>query len=169
MALRNVRWAAAALIIVLATVSIASAPAPATAARRTVLFEESTNWGCPPCYTANPTIHDFLEYYSVAQVVAVKWHVWWPASNDPFYNYNTAPVQSRIGYYGISAAPDVVVDGTNGPVPGSFGGMQSYVEDRLAIASPLAIEATGQVNGSNFDVSITVDVEQTQAAADYRL
>lgn len=155
-------------LTVLAAVIVMSTP-DAHAARRTVLFEENTNWGCPPCLTANPVIHDFLEDYSTAQVVAVKWHVWWPAANDPFYLYNSPPVSTRISYYGINAAPDCVVDGTNGPVPGSYGSMQGYVEDRLAIDSPIAIDVTGTLNGANFDVSIDVDVEVAQAAADYRL
>jgi hypothetical protein len=142
---------------------------PAMAARRTVLFEESTNWGCPPCFTANPVIHQFLEDYSVAQIVPIKWHVWWPAANDPWYNHNPTPVQARIAYYGINAAPDVVVDGGNGPIPGSYGSMQQWVENRLAITSPIAITATGGLNGANFDATVTVNVEQVPPAGDYRL
>ncbi len=157
------------LILVLLASALALSVIPAQAARRIVLFEESTNWGCPPCYTSNPTIHQFLEDYSVAQVVAVKWHVWWPSSTDPFYNHNQAPVQTRMGYYGITTAPDVTVDGRNGPIPGSYGSMQTWVEDRLALESPLAISVTGGINGSNFDVTITVDVEQVPPAGDYRL
>lgn len=139
------------------------------AARRVVLFEESTNWGCPPCYVANPAIHQFLEDYSVAQVVAVKWHVWWPDPSDPYYNANRIPVDTRIAYYQISAAPDVVVDGANGPQPGDYGGMSTWVENRLAIASPIAITATGVLNGLNYDVAVSVNVEQVPPAGDYRL
>ncbi len=166
MARRSGRYLTVPVLMVLVAVALA---APALAARRIVLFEESTNWGCPPCYTANPTIHQFLEDYSVAQVVAVKWHVWWPSGNDPFYLHNTAPVQTRMSYYGISAAPDVTTDGQNGPIPGSYGSMQTFVENRLAIPSPIALAVTGGINGSNFDVTITMDVEVAQPAGDYRL
>jgi FlgD Ig-like domain/Outer membrane protein Omp28 len=158
------------LVVVLAAgIAGLAVAGQATAARRTVLFEENTNWGCPPCFTANPVIHQFLEDYSTAQVIPVKWHVWWPAGNDPFYLHNPTPVQTRIGYYGISAAPDVVVDGANGPIPGSYGSMQQWVENRLALESPIAITATGAVNGPNYNVTITVNVEQVPPAGDYRL
>jgi hypothetical protein len=158
------------LSLALATAIAALALAgPAMAARRTVLFEESTNYGCPPCFTANPTIHQFLEDYSVSQVIPIKWHVWWPNASDPYYNHNPTPVQNRISYYGINAAPDCVVDGTNGPIPGSYGSMQQYVENRLVISSPIAITAAGAVNGTNYDATITVNVEQVPAAGDYRL
>lgn len=109
--------ALSALVVALATSS------PGLAARRVVLFEEATNWGCGPCAVANPTIDQFLEDYSVAQVVAVMWHVWWPSGSDPYYNHNPAPVQSRIGYYGIGAAPTIVIDGRLGAIPGSYGSM----------------------------------------------
>src|SRR4030095_10991075 len=142
---------------------------PAMAARRTVLFEEDTNYGCPPCFTANPTIHQFLEDYSVSQVVPIKWHVWWPNASDPYYNHNPTPVQARIAYYGINGAPDCGVDGANSPIPGSYGSMQQFVENRLALSSPIAITVTGAVNGTNYDATITVNVEQAQAAADHRL
>ena len=146
---------------------------PGLAARRVVLFEECTSSTCPPCATANPVIVDFLEDYSVLQVVAVKWHVWWPApGNDPSYLHNTVAIRDRISdYYQINAAPDVTVDGANGPVPGSYGSMQTWVENRLAIPSPLAITATGVLNGpqTGFDVSISVNVETAQPAGNYAL
>ncbi|HWN80850.1 MAG TPA: Omp28-related outer membrane protein, partial [Candidatus Udaeobacter sp.] len=156
-------WALATAIAALALAG------PALAARRTVLFEENTNWGCPPCFTANPVIHQFLEDYSVSQVIAVKWHVWWPNGVDPYYLHNPTPVQNRISYYGINAAPDCVVDGTNGPIPGSYGSMQQFVENLLALTSPIALTATGAVNGGNYDATITVNVEQVPVAGDYRL
>jgi hypothetical protein len=146
---------------------------PGFAARRVVLFEECTSSTCPPCATANPVIHQFLEDYSVAQVVAVKWHVWWPApGNDPSYLHNTTAVRDRItDYYHINAAPDCTVDGVNGPTPGDYGGMQTWVENRLAIPAPLSITATGVLNGpqTGFDVSISVNVETAQPAGNYAL
>jgi len=138
------------------------------AADRVVLFEEGTNTSCGPCASANPIIHNVLEYFD-EQVAAVKYHVWWPSASDPFYQHNPQPVRNRIQYYGISGVPDVVVDGSNGPSPSNYNAMVSAINTRLAIPSPLIIECDGTVTGTTIDVDIDVTVETPQAGSNFRL
>ena len=76
-----------------------------------LLLEEFTNTGCAPCADQNPTIDAFLEEVGVGNVVAVKVHTDWPASDDLFYLTDTTGCDARIDYYGVDAVPDTIVDG----------------------------------------------------------
>lgn len=162
MALRARLVPALVAIVVLASSVAFGAP-------RVVLFEESTNWGCVPCYQAAPYIHQVMQNFG-SQVAAVKWHVWWPSSNDPWYLHNAGPVNTRISYYAINAAPDIVVDGQNGPDPFSVASMTQWINNRLAIPAPLSIAATtGTIIGPNCTCSFAINVETPQAGSSFKL
>ncbi len=76
-----------------------------------LLLEGYTNTGCNPCADANPTIDAFLEAVGVGNVIAVRIHVDWPSTTDPFYLANPADNDARIDYYGIDGVPAQVIDG----------------------------------------------------------
>ncbi len=76
-----------------------------------LLLEEFTNTGCAPCADTNPTIDAFLEAVGVGNVIAVKVHVDWPSSKDPFYLEHPTDCDTRTDYYGIEGVPASVVDG----------------------------------------------------------
>ena len=78
---------------------------------KNLLFEEFTNVGCGPCAEQNPLIDEFLEAVGVGNVVPVKVHTDWPDSEDLFYLLDSTDCDSRIGYYGVEAVPDTVVEG----------------------------------------------------------
>ncbi len=141
----------------------------ATAAQRVVLFEEAKNFGCPPCATTDPIIHGVLDSFG-DQVASVKWYTWWPSANDPFYNYNPDPVDTRVPYYGITGVPDVLVDGLVGPDPFSASNMTNAINQRLAVPSPVAISVDGIVaSDTEAEINVSIDVETPQAGSNYRL
>lgn len=86
---------------------------PSPAAVRTVLLERFTQWNCSGCATQNSMQQPILQAMGRDTVVAIWYHVWWPAPNDDvFYLWNTAEVQFRKAYYGISYIPCGYLDGT---------------------------------------------------------
>jgi hypothetical protein len=47
---------------------------------------------------------------------SIRYHVWWPGANDPYYLFNTAEVRTRVNYYpphpdGYYYAPYAWIDG----------------------------------------------------------
>lgn len=79
------------------------------AQQRTVLIEQFTNSGCPPCATSTPPILQYVEN-NPADVVAIAYHTAFPY-NDSMYHENPAESNARVAFYGVSAVPHSIVDG----------------------------------------------------------
>ncbi|NOG97035.1 MAG: T9SS type A sorting domain-containing protein [Ignavibacteriae bacterium] len=111
--------------------------------QRIVLWEEFTSTTCGPCATANPAIDAMLKNYGEEAILAIWYHVWWPSpGNDPYYLANTVDARARAtDYYRISAVPDAVVDGYNGPSPGNTPAMTAAVDSRIANYSAFDLSA----------------------------
>jgi hypothetical protein len=111
--------------------------------QRIVLWEEFTSTTCGPCASANPAIEAMLRNYGEATILAIWYHVWWPSpGNDPYYLANTVDARARAtDFYGISAVPDAVVDGNNGPSPGNTSAMTAAVDARIANYSAFNLDA----------------------------
>jgi len=149
---RNVVW----FVLVLLTVVML----PAQAARRTVICEAFTNWGCAPCAGWNPTEYSVLQAMTRDTVVAIKVHVWWPSSTDGFYLWNTAEATARTNYYGVSAVPDGFVDGITN-ITRSQTGFRNQIRTRANVAAPCTIELTALIESET-----TVAFEGTITATD---
>lgn len=83
------------------------------APQRNVLIEEFSSSTCVPCANLNVNFDPLLNSNNPntgGRVNVVKNQVNWPSpGNDPSYNPHSA---SRVSYYGISAAPTALVNGT---------------------------------------------------------
>ena len=111
---------------------------PAT--ERFVLAEMFTNTSCGPCYDANLTMDQLAEQHSDV-FAAVRYHVWWPSDNDPFYQYSPSENGIRTNYYGVNSVPRLQVDGII-----DAGGHSQYwlqIQNRSNLDSPLEIELSG--------------------------
>src|ERR1035437_8715502 len=83
---------------------------PAKAATRLLLFEETTQWKCPPCASLNPLFEAFLKQNST-KAIAIRYHGWWPGTdNDPMYHFDLDDHQARINYYPIGSKGEPCVD-----------------------------------------------------------
>jgi len=71
---------------------------------RSVLLENFTSTTCGPCASNNPGLKAWMESHWV-NLVAVSYHVWYPAPGDPMYNYNPSPCQTRNSYYAVPGIP----------------------------------------------------------------
>lgn len=135
----------------------------AAAYDRTVLVEDFTNWGCPPCAPANVLLHNVMESLGPDLVFDIAYHMSWPSSNDPFYLANTSENDARRYYYGVNAVPHMRCDGLNQMSTTSQSAMESLINSRLAISSRVWMDIEIVVNGNNLDITCTTvsDVDIT--------
>jgi hypothetical protein len=133
-----------------------------TTTTRVVLGELFTSTTCPPCATQNPVFDQWYQNTSIkSQVAIIKYHVWWPASGDPFYLANTADVQARNSYYqpDLSHAyvPRMFVQGTTDAGAGAST-WSSLIESSAATQSPVSITLSGTIPSSGG--TLNIDVKQ---------
>jgi hypothetical protein len=103
-------------------------------------------------------------------LIVIRYHVWWPSANDPFYLFNIPENRARRNYYGISGIPYNHFDGIiESEMDSSF--MVGAVADRLAIPSPLEISIAGTYAPDSREVNLVVTAIGTDALgyADSRL
>ncbi len=139
--------------------------------RENVLLEEWTNTSCSPCAANNPTIDAFIDA-NFSTIVPVKYHVWWPGSNDPMYLHNVPENTERTNYYGVSGVPHVIMGGVTHPVypyttPGS---LQDGYDLQMAAGTPLEISVTDtRVTGDSIKADITLNLVAPLPAGNHYL
>ncbi|UCC80032.1 MAG: Omp28-related outer membrane protein [Candidatus Zixiibacteriota bacterium] len=85
--------------------------------------------------------------------VSIRYHIWWPFSNDPFWLYNQGEIEIRKIYYNISSVPRCFFDGSiDGG--GAYGNWETIVQDRILVDSPLDIRSFAAFDS----VSLTGDL-----------
>lgn len=136
-----------------------------TRAQRMVLIEDFTNDGCPPCAQANPYFDQLAEDYA-GQVALIRYHVNWPDDNDPMYLEAKNDVDPRINYYGVTGVPSVFCDGTQVEFQTSYyGDLQSAVDARLSVPSPLTMTISGSITGTQGEVNVHIEVVDSITAS----
>ena len=127
--------------------------------QRVVLLEEHTSTTCAPCAAANPGIDATLASLGIDKVVAIKYHMNWPApGNDPWYFNNVSENTTRRTYYSVNSVPQVRIDGTQT----STGGFAPVVNSRYALPSPYDISMTSDL--ANHTVTVKVKATATPPA-----
>lgn len=79
--------------------------------QKNVLLEMVTNDGCPSCPPADAEFDTIVARYDTMGVYGIKYHAWWPNSQDPFYVYNRNEARARIQYYNVHYTPHLNVNG----------------------------------------------------------
>ncbi len=120
---------------------------------RLPLYEEFTSSTCGPCATFN------MNYFNMnflnsneGDYVLVKYQMNWPGAGDPYY---TAEGGVRRGYYGINAAPTLLLDTKEGTFFGTSA-LQSALNNALTVPSFVDIAADYTVTGNSIEVNTTV-------------
>ncbi|MFI5202055.1 MAG: Omp28-related outer membrane protein, partial [Candidatus Kapaibacterium sp.] len=123
---------------------------------RTVLVEEGTNWGCPPCATYNPGLEAFLNQHE-GSIIHLAYHPDWPSATDPMYlNDQTDNMNRVVSYYGISGVPGVTFNGCNYFEPASIPQLEYTFDSCVSIMSPVAIAISRTVNGTTVSVHVVI-------------
>lgn len=140
--------------------------------QKKILFEAHTATTCGPCASQNPALDAFVQQ-NFDSIVAIKYHVWWPALGDPMYNANIPQARVRTQYNSISAVPTLTVDGVHQQVSAytTTSNLQNPFNTRRAMASPIGISVTDtRLAGDTIKATITINVVSAlPSGVDYRL
>jgi len=133
-----------------------------------ILTELFTSTTCGPCTSQNNALDQYLDSSSSTYTgdIADKWiilryHVWWPSSGDPYYDWNPSPVVEREGYYREGTSNYVPHAYTQG-LTDSGSNASTWRTDARAIdivtkSSPFDIDMDVNLNGNT--ISGTVEVQ----------
>jgi len=124
---------------------------------KVVLLEDFANVSCVPCVQSNQIIEHLLnDVYGRDKLVAVKFPIYWPSPNDPFYLANKEVCDLRIQYYTIAAAPTIMVDGTTRFLTlNDTAAVKSAINTKLTATPRFDITVTGNLEGDyTFNVTI---------------
>ncbi|MDD5361133.1 MAG: T9SS type A sorting domain-containing protein [Ignavibacteria bacterium] len=140
--------------------------------QKKILFEAHTATTCGPCASQNPALDAFVQTH-FDSIIAIKYHVWWPALGDPMYNANVPQARIRTQYNSVSAVPCLMVDGIIQQVSGytTITNLQTPFDTRRAKASPIAISVTDtRLAGDTIKATISINVVSALPSnIDYRL
>ena len=127
-----------------------------------ILMELFTSTTCGPCLPQNTTLNRYLDPTSSVYAgdladewIILRYHVWWPSSGDPYYDWNQAPVINRESYYDVGYVPHMY---TNGNVDSAGTATTWRTNARAAINQPtfFNIDINGSRNGYNISGNVRV-------------
>lgn len=125
-----------------------------------ILYEAHTSTTCGPCASQNPALDAFIQSH-FDSIVAIKYHVWWPALGDPMYGANISQQRVRTQYNQISAVPTLTVDGVHTQVSSytTLSNLLDPFNNRRAIASPISISVSDtRLPGDTIKATISINV-----------
>ncbi len=119
---------------------------------RKPVFEEFTSSTCAPCASFNSgTFTPFITAHGT-EFSLIKYQMNWPGDGDPYY---TAEGGTRRVYYGVSAVPDLYVDGR--PSGSTSATMLSELNADKAKGTFFVISNfTPTYSGTNISVPLTI-------------
>lgn len=123
-------------------------------AKRLVLLEEFTNTGCGPCASFAPLLDELMDS-RLGDVVVIRNHAYFPASNDPWYLGDKEGLDSRLNTYSIDAVPATFIDGTM--TENSIESINHLIDERLAL--PELVNLTASSSMEDNTLSISIDAE----------
>ncbi|MFQ6094129.1 MAG: hypothetical protein ACE5OR_15910, partial [bacterium] len=128
------------LAVALSLLTTFSLPHGADSSQRVVLGEFFTNTGCPDCPKAETALDTLVESHPET-FITIRYHVWWPDREDPFYKVNAEESTARVNYYDVKYAPHLILDGILSDYDEHAQSMwPGLLIQREQIDSPLVIE-----------------------------
>lgn len=112
---------------------------------RIPMIEHFSSSSCPPCVQVNTMMNTFFAN-NVDRFGYVKYSMNWPGNGDPYY---TQEGNVRRTYYGVSAVPDIYLDGVNR----SSSGFQGSFNNAAEIPAYADIRGIYTVEGSVVNIS----------------
>jgi hypothetical protein len=94
------------------------------------------------------------------QINIVRYHVWWPSSGDPFWNFNQAESRVRNNYYGNNYTPHAWLDGL---IDGEYyySDWEGLYTNRVEVSSPIEFFISGNFDYDTREVDMTIYVTAT--------
>lgn len=129
---------------------------PLDGVQRIPMIEHFSSSTCGPCVSVNTAMNTFCNN-NPGRYTYTKYQMNWPGNGDPYY---TAEGGVRRTYYGISAVPNVIIDGVN---LGSTAVNQNTFNQHADEPGYIDVRGSFTVDGNNIhiiaDVMPYVDVE----------
>jgi hypothetical protein len=88
-------------------------------------------------------------------LAVIRYHVWWPSSGDPFYQFNIDENTRRNNFYGNNYTPHLFIDGTT-DAGYQYSTWESIVRDRWNYDPYLDIQLFGNYDSQARQVDLTV-------------
>lgn len=132
------------------TVSIAS-----NSTRKVPMYEKFSSSTCPPCYGFNTNaFNPFFDSYGHDKSTFISYQVNWPGAGDPYY---TAEVGTRVSYYGISAAPSLLLNSIGIGIP-TQAQLVTILDDFIENDGVgfFDVESDHTITGNNIEVTIDI-------------
>jgi hypothetical protein len=141
----------------LAALCVVSASAQNTYDRLSIL-EEFTSATCPPCVPVGVMLKDVIMPSN--NVVSVRFHMNWPAPNDPFNLDNPTDNDSRRQYYAVSGIPDGYLNGKKVALSAAAT-LNAAIKSDNAKKSPikLTVSEAKTTDGGNVTVKINTNID----------
>jgi len=99
-------------------------------------------------------------------LAVIRYHVWWPSSGDPFYQYNIPENTARNTFYGNNYAPHLFLDGAV-DAGYQYSTWESMILDRWNYDPYLGMELSGTYNPDTREVDLTVRLTALEYIPDY--
>jgi hypothetical protein len=115
--------------------------------QRRPLFEEFTSSTCAPCASFNNGVFNPFVEQNGDDIALIKYQMSWPGSGDPYY---TPEGGVRRTYYGVSAVPQLFVEGVNTGT--NSGAVNNAFNNGMANPSFMTIEAIHAIEGDEISV-----------------
>jgi hypothetical protein len=160
----------AALVLICAIAS-GLASTPTEAVQRVVMVENFTNYICPPCDAIRDSMNAILlDYIAQGKAAPLRYHVWWPGPNDPYYLFNTKDSQNKVNFYGVGYVPTLRFDGTIAMDPSDpeFATLEDYynavrakIDSLYSVPSPIRIHLEQNRNATTAFVRFSIVAADT--------
>ncbi len=118
---------------------------------RLTVIEEFTSATCGPCVAASEAL---LETVKMSNgIVSVRFHMHYPAPNDPWNNENKPDADTRHSYYGVTGIPAGFMNGKVTSITNPAAMLQQAAIDN-AQGAPLKLDVTEVRTGNKVDVTV---------------
>ncbi|MEO0043392.1 MAG: hypothetical protein RL329_2840 [Bacteroidota bacterium] len=132
-----------------------------------VLLEHFTNSRCGNCAASNPAFYARLGSLFGENAHHISIHSRIPYTSCLFYQGNTAPQDTRADFYGVVGTPVVSLNG--GAVQSVSNVSVGILQGEAAKRSPIGIQVTEFLSGSNVNATIQVKTYGAVPAGTYKL
>lgn len=135
---------------------------------RIVLIEEFTSATCPPCVQASQNMNAVVDPGN--GIISIRYHMDWPAPNDPFNVHNYSDNMSRRSYYAVTGIPFAAICGTTTLNPNDMAALQNAINSWKGQPSPMLITVEeDRSNPQNVQVTVRVTSDQAYSGVTLRV
>ncbi|MCP4580555.1 MAG: Omp28-related outer membrane protein [candidate division Zixibacteria bacterium] len=125
------------------------------ATERKNLAEIFVNTSCTYSDDAEIIMDSLAQLYH-DDITIIRYHSWWPSSEDPFYVYNSDENVARFNYYDVDGIPTLLVDGITDC--GQSSNYNDCISSALQVESGLELGIRGNFNSVSRTGDLIIDI-----------